>query len=72
MDSLLCFINIPRINAQFFIESTNKIIDKYIYNNERNKKRIGKTNQKKINFISIIKRSVSNIRNKSSQIFCHS
>nr|QUG56734.1 Ycf1 protein [Tetrastigma hemsleyanum]WCR50513.1 Ycf1 protein [Tetrastigma hemsleyanum] len=72
MDILLCFINIPRTNAQFFIESTNKIIDNYIYNNERNqkRKRIGKTNQKKINFISILKRSVSNIRNKSSQIFC--
>ncbi|KAL6310647.1 hypothetical protein AAG906_019318 [Vitis piasezkii] len=70
IDILLCLINIPRTNAQFFIESTKKIIDKYIYNNERNQKRIGKPNQKKIHFISIIKRSVSNISNKSSQIFC--
>nr|YP_010314880.1 hypothetical protein RF1 [Cissus antarctica]UNA64445.1 hypothetical protein RF1 [Cissus antarctica] len=70
IDILLCLINIPRTNAQFFIESTKKIIDKYIYNNESNQKRIGKTNQKKIHFISIIKRSVSNISNKSSQIFC--
>nr|YP_010314962.1 hypothetical protein RF1 [Causonis japonica]UNA64527.1 hypothetical protein RF1 [Causonis japonica] len=70
IDILLCFINISRTNAKFFIKSTKKIIDKYIYNNERNKKRLGKTNHKQIHFISIIKRSVSNIRNKSSQIFC--
>nr|YP_010131725.1 Ycf1 [Vitis labrusca x Vitis vinifera]QPZ94093.1 Ycf1 [Vitis labrusca x Vitis vinifera]UIX22577.1 hypothetical protein RF1 [Vitis labrusca x Vitis vinifera] len=70
IDILLCLINIPRTNAQFFIESTKKIIDKYVYNNERNQKRIGKPNQKKIHFISIIKRSVSSISNKSSQIFC--
>nr|YP_010314632.1 hypothetical protein RF1 [Cissus quadrangularis]UNA64197.1 hypothetical protein RF1 [Cissus quadrangularis] len=70
IDILLCLINIPITNAQFFIESTKKIIDKDIYNNERNQKRIGKTNQNKIHFISIIKRSVSNINNKSSKIFC--
>ena len=37
MDILLFFINIPITNAQFFIESPNKIIDKYIYNNEKKK-----------------------------------
>ncbi|CBI31195.3 unnamed protein product, partial [Vitis vinifera] len=56
IDILLCLINIPRSNAQFFIESTKKIIDKYIFNNERNQKVISKPNQKKIHFISIIKR----------------
>uniref|UniRef100_UPI0031F418F2 hypothetical chloroplast RF1 n=1 Tax=Cissus hastata TaxID=149361 RepID=UPI0031F418F2 len=70
IDIFLCLINIPITNAKIFIESTKKIIDKDIYNNERNQKRIGKTNQNKIHFISIIKKSVSNIRNKSSQIFC--
>ncbi|CBI33187.3 unnamed protein product, partial [Vitis vinifera] len=40
IDILLCLINIPRTNAQIFIESTKKIIDKYVYNNERNQKRI--------------------------------
>nr|YP_010314550.1 hypothetical protein RF1 [Cissus trifoliata]UNA64115.1 hypothetical protein RF1 [Cissus trifoliata] len=70
IEIFLCLINIPITNAQFFIESTKKIIDKDIYNNERNQKRIGKINQNKIHFISIIKKSVSNISNKSSQIFC--
>ncbi|CBI31766.3 unnamed protein product, partial [Vitis vinifera] len=32
---------------------------------------IGKTNQKKIHFISIIKRLISNISNKSLYIFCN-
>ena len=74
IDILLCLINIPRSNAQFFIESTKKIIDKYIFNNERNQKVISKPNQKKIHFISIIKRwSVSIIlilRMDNSSIFC--
>ena len=74
IDILLCLINIPRSNAQFFIESTKKIIDKYIFNNERSQKVISKPNQKKIHFISIIKRwSVSIIlilRMDNSSIFC--
>jgi hypothetical protein len=71
MDIFLGIINIPRINAQLFLESTRKILNKYIYNNEENHKRIDKTNQNTIHFISIIKKS-SNISviNKNSQIFC--
>nr|UNA62968.1 hypothetical protein RF1 [Leea guineensis] len=70
INSLLCLINIPRITAESFIESPKKIIDKYIYNNERNQKIIDKKNQNEIHFISIIKRPLYNISNKSSQIFC--
>nr|QID91461.1 hypothetical chloroplast RF19 [Cercidiphyllum japonicum] len=68
IDILLCIINIPRINAQLFLESTKKIIDKYIYNDEANQERIDKTNQNTIHFI----KSLSNISNsnKNSQIFC--
>nr|AUG62387.1 Ycf1 [Alnus maritima subsp. oklahomensis] len=57
-DIFMCIINIPRINAQLFIELTKKILNKYIYNNEANKERIDKTNQSIINFISTIKRSL--------------
>ena len=71
----LGIINIPRINAQLFLESTKKIITKYIYNNEENHKKIDKTNQTTIHFISIIKKSCnSNVvvinNNNNSQIFC--
>ncbi len=68
IDILRCIINIPRINAQLFLESTKKLIDKYIYNNEANQERIDKTNKNTIHFI----KSLSNIRNsnKNSQIFC--
>nr|WMP13287.1 Ycf1 protein [Betula ermanii] len=67
IDIFLCIINIPRINAQLFIELTKKIINKYIYNNEANRERIDKTNQSIINFISTIKRSLC--INKNSHIF---
>nr|YP_010620520.1 hypothetical chloroplast RF1 [Kirganelia reticulata]WAX37581.1 hypothetical chloroplast RF1 [Kirganelia reticulata] len=71
---LLSIINIPRINAQFFLESKRKICNKYICNNEESKKRIGKTNPNKIHFISIIKKSLNinnrNLFNKNSQNFC--
>nr|YP_010688687.1 hypothetical chloroplast RF1 [Corylopsis glaucescens]WBR73095.1 hypothetical chloroplast RF1 [Corylopsis sinensis]WBR73443.1 hypothetical chloroplast RF1 [Corylopsis glaucescens] len=68
IDILRCIINIPRINAQLFLESTKKLIDKYIYNNEANQERIDKTNKNTIRFI----KSLSNIRNsnKNLQIFC--
>nr|YP_009699358.1 Ycf1 [Alangium chinense]QEJ87211.1 Ycf1 [Alangium chinense] len=68
----LYIMNIPRINTQPFLESINKIIDKYIYNNETNQARIDKTNQNKIHFISTIKKSLSNINNdnQNSPIFC--
>nr|YP_009771139.1 Ycf1 [Colophospermum mopane]QIT01841.1 Ycf1 [Colophospermum mopane] len=70
IDIFLCIINIPSMNIQFFIESTKKLINKYTYYNEANKKRIDKTNQKMIHLISIlnIKKSIYNIDN--SQIFC--
>nr|QOZ39444.1 hypothetical chloroplast RF19 [Sambucus adnata] len=72
IDIFLGIINIPRINTQLFLESTKKIIEKYIYNNEKNKDRVNKTNQNTIRFISTIKKSLYNISNgkKNSHIFC--
>nr|YP_009127334.1 hypothetical chloroplast RF19 [Ceratonia siliqua]YP_009756168.1 hypothetical protein RF1 [Ceratonia siliqua]AHY32949.1 hypothetical chloroplast RF19 [Ceratonia siliqua]QIT02844.1 hypothetical protein RF1 [Ceratonia siliqua] len=70
VDILLCIINIPRINVQLFLESTKKIINKYIYNNEANEERIDKKNQSIIHFISTIKKSIFNISNTNSQNFC--
>nr|URQ21714.1 hypothetical chloroplast RF19 [Viburnum opulus var. sargentii] len=74
IDIFLGIINIPRINTQLFLESTKKIIDKYIYNNETNQERINKTNQNTIRFISTIKKSPynNNISNgkTNSHIFC--
>nr|YP_009263171.1 hypothetical chloroplast RF1 [Atuna racemosa]ANJ17235.1 hypothetical chloroplast RF1 [Atuna racemosa] len=57
IDIFIVIINIPRINAQLFLQSTRKIIPKYIYNNKANHKRIDKTNRNRIHFISIIKKS---------------
>uniref|UniRef100_A0AAU7VF80 Protein TIC 214 n=1 Tax=Quercus brevicalyx TaxID=3228712 RepID=A0AAU7VF80_9ROSI len=68
MDILLCIINIPRINAQLFLELTKKVINKYIYNNEANRERIDKTNQSIFNFSSTIKKSLCIIK-KNSKIF---
>nr|YP_009698593.1 Ycf1 [Petalonyx linearis]QEJ85600.1 Ycf1 [Petalonyx linearis] len=71
IDIFLCIVKIPRINTQLFLESTKKIIDKYISNNETSQERIDKTNQNTIHFISNIKKSLLNIRNnKNSKIFC--
>nr|YP_010398166.1 hypothetical chloroplast RF1 [Perrottetia racemosa]UQK92976.1 hypothetical chloroplast RF1 [Perrottetia racemosa] len=70
IDIFLCIINIPKINAQLFLESTKKIIDKYIYHNEANQERVTKTNNTQIHFISTIKKSLSNISNKNSKFFC--
>nr|YP_010615431.1 Ycf1 protein [Moringa peregrina]QCW94828.1 Ycf1 protein [Moringa oleifera]QWL14912.1 hypothetical chloroplast RF19 [Moringa oleifera]WAS38187.1 Ycf1 protein [Moringa oleifera]WAS38271.1 Ycf1 protein [Moringa peregrina] len=70
IDICLCIINIPRINTQVFLESTKKIIEKYIYNNEVNQEKINKTNKNAIHFISTIKNSLSNIKNKNSKICC--
>nr|QVX29474.1 hypothetical chloroplast RF1 [Leptolobium dasycarpum] len=69
MDIFLCIISIPRIKVQLFLESTKKIINKSIYNNEANAERTGKTNQSLIHFIKIIKKSsnITNIRNTNSQ-----
>nr|YP_010733630.1 hypothetical protein RF1 [Rhodotypos scandens]WEG92899.1 hypothetical protein RF1 [Rhodotypos scandens] len=72
IDIFLCIINIRSINTQLFLESTKKIINKYINNNEANQERIDKTNQSLIHYISTIKKSLSNanISNKNSKTFC--
>nr|YP_010743462.1 hypothetical protein RF1 [Dryas octopetala var. asiatica]WES82400.1 hypothetical protein RF1 [Dryas octopetala var. asiatica] len=72
IDIFLCIINIPRINTQLFLESTKKIINKYINDNEKNKERVDKTNQSLINFISTIKKLLynTNISNNNSKTFC--
>nr|YP_010559710.1 hypothetical protein RF1 [Euphorbia ampliphylla]UED21149.1 hypothetical protein RF1 [Euphorbia ampliphylla] len=73
IDIFLSIINIPRLNAQLFLESIKKIITKYISNNESNKKKIDKTktNKNKFHFISIIKKSRDiDVINKNSKIFC--
>nr|CUR05483.1 ycf1 [Acacia puncticulata]CUR05503.1 ycf1 [Acacia puncticulata] len=72
IDIFLCIINIPKINVQLFLESTKKILNKYIYNNEANeeRKRSDKKDQSLIHFISTIKKSNCNIRNMNSQNFC--
>nr|WKV26342.1 hypothetical chloroplast RF1 [Paeonia delavayi var. lutea] len=62
-DILLCISNIPKINTQIFLESTKKILNKYIYNNETNQERIDKKNQNTIDFIK-------SISNKNSHFFC--
>nr|YP_010568995.1 hypothetical protein RF1 [Prunus laurocerasus]UZC57302.1 hypothetical protein RF1 [Prunus laurocerasus] len=70
IDIFLCIINIPSINTKLFLESTKKIINKYINDNEVNHERIHKTNQSVIPFISTIKKSLTNISNKNSKTFC--
>nr|YP_010502118.1 hypothetical chloroplast RF1 [Heliotropium arborescens] len=69
IENFLSIINIPRINTQLFLESTKKIIDKYIYNNEPNQEKINKQNKNTIRFISTIKKSLDNINKKNSHIF---
>nr|WNE91486.1 Ycf1 protein [Firmiana danxiaensis]WNE91579.1 Ycf1 protein [Firmiana danxiaensis] len=72
IDIILYIINIPRTNTQLFLESTKKIIEKFIYNNEANQERINKTTKNTIHFIATIKNSLSNIsiRNKNAKAFC--
>nr|QVV24662.1 hypothetical protein RF1 [Agapanthus praecox] len=70
-DILLCIIKIPRINTQLFFESTKKIINKSIYNDETNQEGIDKINQNTMNFISTIKKSFSNTNiSNNSNIYC--
>nr|YP_009409694.1 hypothetical chloroplast RF19 [Lobularia libyca]ASJ64775.1 hypothetical chloroplast RF19 [Lobularia libyca] len=54
----LGIINIPRITTQLFFESTKTILDKYIYKNEENGKKINKK-KTTIYFISTIKNLLS-------------
>nr|QCW93791.1 Ycf1 protein [Erismadelphus exsul] len=74
---LLRIINILRITTQPFFDNSifdnsKKILDKYMYNNEKNKEnkeKVDKTNKKKITFIWTIKKSISDISTKNSNIF---
>nr|AEX94012.1 hypothetical chloroplast RF19 [Asphodeline damascena] len=70
MSILLYTINIPRLNAQFFFESTKKIINKSIYNNQTNQDRIDKKKKNAMNFILAIRKSFTNISKKNSNIYC--
>nr|YP_009934741.1 Ycf1 [Cymbidium mastersii]YP_010262858.1 hypothetical chloroplast RF1 [Cymbidium maguanense]QNR95374.1 Ycf1 [Cymbidium mastersii]UIX52373.1 hypothetical chloroplast RF1 [Cymbidium maguanense]UIX52752.1 hypothetical chloroplast RF1 [Cymbidium maguanense] len=65
IDILLCTITISKINTQLFFESTKKIFNKPIYNNEINKEQEGidETNQNTMNFILTIKKLFSNTDN---------
>nr|YP_010622530.1 Ycf1 [Artemisia sublessingiana]YP_010622617.1 Ycf1 [Artemisia terrae-albae]WBF92429.1 Ycf1 [Artemisia sublessingiana]WBF92516.1 Ycf1 [Artemisia terrae-albae] len=71
VDIFLCIINMRRISLQLFMESTKKILEKYIDNNEINKDkaRINKKKQNKIDFISpmTIKKAFDNLRNSKQK-----
>nr|QDE53093.1 hypothetical chloroplast RF1 [Echinacea purpurea] len=73
IDIFLCIINMRRIALQLFMESTKKILDKYIDNNETSQEKISKTKQNQIDFISTmtIKKAFDNLRNskRKSHIF---
>nr|UDY72312.1 Ycf1 protein [Hancockia uniflora] len=68
IDILLCTITISKINAQLFFESTKKIFNKSIYNNEINKEQEGidETNQNTMNSILTIKKLFSNTDNTAN------
>nr|AZL92887.1 Ycf1 [Cuscuta japonica] len=69
-DIFLYTIYICRITTQLFLESTKKLIYKYILNNERNKKQIyfNKETKNKINFFSKLKTYKNS--NKNSYLSC--
>nr|QKM78313.1 hypothetical chloroplast RF19 [Artemisia gmelinii] len=71
VDIFLCIINMRRISLQLFMESTKKILEKYIDNNEINKdkERINKKKKNKIDFISpmTIKKAFDNLRNSKQK-----
>nr|YP_009565655.1 hypothetical chloroplast RF19 [Cephalanthera longibracteata]QBB09165.1 hypothetical chloroplast RF19 [Cephalanthera longibracteata] len=69
IDILLCTITISKINAQLFFESTKKILNKSIYNNERNQEQEGidETNQNTMNFLLTIKKLFSNTDNTENR-----
>nr|YP_009354593.1 hypothetical chloroplast RF1 [Echinacea paradoxa]YP_009354678.1 hypothetical chloroplast RF1 [Echinacea pallida]ARB02699.1 hypothetical chloroplast RF1 [Echinacea paradoxa]ARB02784.1 hypothetical chloroplast RF1 [Echinacea pallida] len=73
IDIFLCIINMRRIALQLFMESTKKILDKYIDNNETSQEKINKTKQNQIDFISTmtIKKAFDNLRNskRKSHLF---
>nr|YP_009762405.1 hypothetical chloroplast RF1 [Bidens torta]QIQ59291.1 hypothetical chloroplast RF1 [Bidens torta] len=67
IDIFLCIINMRRIALQLFMESTKKIIKKYIDNNETNQEKKKKKN--KMDFISTIniKKAFDNLRNSKGK-----
>nr|YP_010210459.1 hypothetical chloroplast RF1 [Paraboea guilinensis]UBD08343.1 hypothetical chloroplast RF1 [Paraboea guilinensis] len=65
----LSIINIPRMNTELFLKSTKKIIEKFIYNNERKKEKINKKKKHQIPFLSTIKKPLDGIRKKNSHYF---
>nr|YP_010567251.1 hypothetical protein RF1 [Petrocosmea qinlingensis]UZC33492.1 hypothetical protein RF1 [Petrocosmea qinlingensis] len=65
----LSIINIPKRNIELLLKSTKKIIDKFIYNNERKKKNINKKNKNPIPFLSTIKKPLDSISKKDSHYF---
>nr|YP_009269536.1 hypothetical chloroplast RF19 [Aphyllorchis montana]ANT72446.1 hypothetical chloroplast RF19 [Aphyllorchis montana] len=69
IDILPCTITISKINAQLFFESTKKIFNKSIYNNERNQEQEGidETNQNTMNLILTIKKLFSNTDNTENR-----
>uniref|UniRef100_A0AB39ABC8 Protein TIC 214 n=1 Tax=Mertensia simplicissima TaxID=3231102 RepID=A0AB39ABC8_9BORA len=69
IDILLSIINIPLINTQLFLESTKKIIDQSIYNNEPNQEKMNKKNPNTSFFISTIKKSLDIVSKKNAHIF---
>nr|BAX89556.1 hypothetical chloroplast RF1 [Dendrobium chrysotoxum] len=70
IDILLCTITVSKINAQLFFESTKKIFNKSIYNNEINQEQEGidETNQNTMNFLLTRKKlkSFSNTDNTTN------
>ena len=51
IDIFLYIICIPKIQLQLFLESTKKILNKWLYDNEPNTERSYKTNQSIIPFL---------------------
>nr|YP_009352019.1 hypothetical chloroplast RF19 [Schoepfia jasminodora]AQW41736.1 hypothetical chloroplast RF19 [Schoepfia jasminodora] len=69
INTLFCIIKISGLNAQFFIKSAKKLLDKYISNNEETKKRIDKRNQTTIDLSSTLKKLLYILSNRNSHIF---
>nr|ARH53598.1 hypothetical chloroplast RF1 [Mangifera indica]UDP55777.1 hypothetical chloroplast RF1 [Mangifera indica]UNZ10882.1 hypothetical chloroplast RF1 [Mangifera indica]WNX93233.1 hypothetical chloroplast RF19 [Mangifera indica] len=67
----LSILNIPRMNAKFFFESTKKIKIQNVHNNEANQEKINKPTKNTIHFLSTLKKSLYKIsnNNKNSKIF---
>uniref|UniRef100_UPI0030011923 hypothetical chloroplast RF1 n=1 Tax=Didymocarpus dissectus TaxID=1736635 RepID=UPI0030011923 len=65
----LSIINIPRMNIELFLKSTKKIIEKFIYNNERKQGNINKKNKNPIPLLSTIKKPLDSISKKDSHYF---